>query len=370
NFRSTPAVIQACNRLFADDFFSGEGIRYDNPVLPGRPDLRLTDHGGQTQPAIELLPLPATATTVAQRQTILARAISNSIQRLLSPSGALYLFENGKTRTRIQGNSIFILTRKAAESRLIARTLREDGIPCAFFKEEGLFQSPEARAVAELLDAILHPEDQTRINRALLTPFFGCRPEALLAFRESAHGREAFSRLASWHQLALNGDVAVLLDRIRTESGVVRRLLLMEDSYRTLANILHLFEILTEEAESGRAAVADLWRDLVHWSTLSGETIGGLNNLQRLETDLEAVQILTMHKSKGLEAGIVYLFGGFTDFRDSLPLVIRAGASRAVSGPLHPRDALVLDAVRRSENERLLYVALTRAKGRLCLPVE
>ncbi len=368
NFRSTPAVIDAYNRLFADDYFSGGSIRYDDPVRPGKPRRRLVDRHGRVQPPVELLHLPDDAVTVGRRQQLLAQAVSRSIRRILSPSGALYVVDGDNQPVRIRGNRIFILTRKGLESRLIARTLRKDGVPCAFFKEEGLFQSSEAIAVAELFDAILHPEDQTRLNRALLTPFFSCRPENLQAFRESKTGREALARLASWHEQAKHGDVPVLLDRIRTESGIIRRLLLTEDSYRTVANILHLFEILTEQAESGKATIDDLWRDLVHFATLSGEQIGGINNLQRLETDLEAVQILTMHKSKGLEADIVYLFGGFTEFPVSLPLVIREGDARAISGPLTPEDSLALERIRQSENERLLYVALTRARARLCLP--
>jgi exodeoxyribonuclease V beta subunit len=94
-------------------------------------------------------------------------------------------------------------------------------------------------------------------------------------------------------------------------------------------------------------------------------------NVQRLEGDRDAVQIMTIHKAKGLEAEVVFLYGGFSPFsqRGGVRHYTAGGARLAVAG--RPRQAAIAERIkdeRDSEDQRLYYVALTRAKRRLYLP--
>ena len=95
-------------------------------------------------------------------------------------------------------------------------------------------------------------------------------------------------------------------------------------------------------------------------------------NVQRLESEKDAVQIMTIHKAKGLEAAVVFVFGGFFG-QGSTEKKVRTyheGSTRvAYVGSEAPRE--IKEAVRKEsqeEDQRLLYVALTRAQARVYLP--
>jgi exodeoxyribonuclease V beta subunit len=94
---------------------------------------------------------------------------------------------------------------------------------------------------------------------------------------------------------------------------------------------------------------------------------------QRLERDGGAVQVLTMHKAKGLQAPVVILFGGLSQGhpKANLHLYHLAGERRAWMGPVAAAPATVqalIKAEEGEEGERLAYVALTRAEAQLILP--
>jgi exodeoxyribonuclease V beta subunit len=92
--------------------------------------------------------------------------------------------------------------------------------------------------------------------------------------------------------------------------------------------------------------------------------------VQRLESDRRAVQIMTVHKAKGLEAAVVFLAGGFSASRnDSVRVYHEGGRRMAWVGALDdPHVETLVKQEEREEEQRLMYVALTRAKGRLYLP--
>jgi exodeoxyribonuclease V beta subunit len=174
--------------------------------------------------------------------------------------------------------------------------------------------------------------------------------------------------LWSWRALADRGDFERLFPAIVEESGIVRRLLFFEVGEREITNILHLFELLLERAR----ATGDDLRGLVRF-------LGGLMDgtkapevdadLQRLESEQRAVQVMTIHKAKGLEAPIVFLAGGWSKGRTSSLHVFHEGDRRVAWVGALPDD--VRARVEREETEdsqRLMYVALTRAMGRLYLP--
>src|SRR5262249_52290054 len=97
---------------------------------------------------------------------------------------------------------------------------------------------------------------------------------------------------------------------------------------------------------------------------------GENGNVQRLESERDAVQIMTMHKSKGLEAAVVFIYGGFTsaakyhsdfcEYQEDGQRILYLGKNERA----RQRDK----EERRKEHQRLLYVAMTRAKARLYLP--
>jgi exodeoxyribonuclease V beta subunit len=91
--------------------------------------------------------------------------------------------------------------------------------------------------------------------------------------------------------------------------------------------------------------------------------------MQRLESERRAVQIMTIHKAKGLEASIVFMAGGWTRGGGDDVHVYHEGERRlAWVGGLRSDVKALVRAEEEEEDQRLMYVALTRAKGRLYVP--
>ena len=94
--------------------------------------------------------------------------------------------------------------------------------------------------------------------------------------------------------------------------GFVRREIFFADGERDLTNTLHLLEVLTEHARGGRATLRDLVQELAGLIAKTRLPLDLEGNMQRLESDRRAVQIMTIHKAKGLEAPLVFVAGGLT----------------------------------------------------------
>src|SRR5262249_37867939 len=133
-------------------------------------------------------------------------------------------------------------------------------------------------------------------------------------------------------------------------------------------NTWHLVELLLEEVARSRCDLHELVVELRSWIADGGE-LPDDRDVQRAETDADAIRILTIHKAKGLEAPYVFLFGAASPPKASNVHTLRDAAGRAlVVGPQDEPIAKLIAAEADAENQRLAYVALTRAKVRLYLP--
>lgn len=376
NFRSTAPMIAAVNTLLdqaaPSPFFTGR-IRYDAPVSCGRPEFALTDTNGRSVPPVEVWQLYGRRALVnGTVMESVARELGDELERILRGPG-LWLREQGKPPRRLEAGDCYVLTRKDHEARELGRVLRARGIPVAFFKQEGLFQTPEARHVRDVLAAIAAPGDLSARRLAWLTPFFALGLDDVARSGDAPPEHPLMARLLAWRSLAEARDYEQLFARLLDESGLVRRELLFAPSERELTNYEHLFELLLEEVHRSRGPVEELVRALDSYIRETRAPPGMEGNLQRLESDGRAVQLMTMHKSKGLEAPVVFLAGGFTKMSGRAPALTTfhdGGQRCAWIGSMRgsPFEAAA-DAEAVEEDQRLLYVALTRAKARLYLPL-
>jgi exodeoxyribonuclease V beta subunit len=379
NFRSTSRVIKAYNALFeaTDDapFFTGENAaHYQQGVTCGKEALRLSDSAGQDLPAIRAVDVSVEGNSRSinlEAAAALARTLKTTIE-----TGRF----NAKDRAKadLGWEDVFVLTRSLWEGRLMARALKEIGIPFSLYRQDGLFDGPEAEACRDILLAIESPFDECRRAKALLGPFFGLSFEEAERARDLPEGHPLLARLFAWRELAVQGRFGELFNRLVSSSGMSQRLLFLDESHRSLTNLLHILELLQQEALEGHFTLTDLAIQVQRWidgkdrpSVEDGET-------QRMEREGGAVQILTMHKSKGLQAPIVVLFGGtsagkvgdihryHTQVQEGHPSARRAWAGSRKAAPCDVQAAIEVEA--REEAERVAYVALTRAEAQLLLP--
>ena len=368
NHRATAGIIGACNRLFdqATGYFEG-AVAYDDPVTCGKPDLALQDAQGQACAPVRVMHV---VTGKDDPRRYLYAVIASEITTLLHRS-PLFV-SDGEKKQQVQAKDIFCLTASDKEGRELGDELRAAGIPVSFYKQDGLFQTVEARHVRRLLEAVDDPDHNEKRQRAWLTPFFAVELKDLAGLDEIPAVHPLVARLHDWHEVARRRHFDRLFGQILRDSGVARREMFHAESERALTNYLHLFELLQEEANRSHMALADLLRTLRGYMKDRDGMRGDEANVQRLETDRDAVQIMTMHKAKGLQASVVFIAGGVRRpfFGGRVHAYHDAAGNRCTwVGDLI--DADIKDRIeteRRQDNQRLLYVALTRARARLYLP--
>jgi exodeoxyribonuclease V beta subunit len=365
NHRATAVMVDGLNAIFdqqaPEPVFSGN-IAY-TPVTCGRPERALVDGDGHAVTPVYTMRFQSPGESVPL--PLLGSLIAREVRSITAPDRPWRL--DGEA---LAYSDVFVLTRNAREGRALGAALREGGVPYAFYKEDGLFRTDEAKDVRALLVAIEDPSDRARRLAAWLTPFFGLPLVAVERARDLPTSHPFAARLFAWKALADERDFERLFERVVEESGIVRREIFFGEGERELTNYLHILELCLEHARRTHATL----RDLVH--LLSGLIDGTRlpleieGSVQRLESDRRAVQIMTIHKSKGLEAAVVFVAGGFSQPSPDAVRVYHGGARRlAWVGRI---DDAEVDAVvkqeEREEEQRLMYVALTRAKGRLYLP--
>ncbi|SIN71281.1 DNA helicase/exodeoxyribonuclease V, beta subunit [Singulisphaera sp. GP187] len=372
NHRSTPDLIAAYNLILdgaaSPPFLEGE-ITYQTPVKPGRKLVALARDGSPSSP-VHVLEIGPRGESLSKNELFrgLARQIAREAAHICSERHGLRFGEPGEERP-VRAGDIFILTASNSDGPRIAEALRDAGVPFAFYKQEGLFQTAEASAVRDLLAAIDDPADVSRRSLAWITPFFSVPLDALPDLFELPDSHPLLRRLIDWKDLAEARRFETLFARILDESGIVRRELLFKDDERALTNYLHLFEFLLEEVHANGDGLSELVATLDAYLLGTREPAAQDGNVQRLESDRDAVQIMTIHKSKGLEAAVVFLYGGFTSNpSDGLYEYHDDEGTRVLD--VDP-DAHAKETAKREndeERQRLYYVALTRAKARLYLP--
>jgi exodeoxyribonuclease V beta subunit len=362
SFRATPALVDATNALFdaaaPKPFFTGANAYA--PVACGRLDSRLVDAEGRPVTPVLALRIPGRASLPQ-----LAARIGQEIRVMTDPARPWRL--DGRA---LAYQDVYVLSRTGAEGRVVGTALRAAGVPHAFFKEEGLFQTDEAREIRTLLAAIDDPHDRARRLAAWLTPFFGLPLGAVERARDLPSTHPYVARLLAWKALADGRDFERLFESIVSESGVLRREILLADSERDLTNTLHVLELLLEHARSTRATLRDLVYVLSGLIDKTRMPLGIEGNVQRLESERRAVQIMTVHKAKGLEAAVVFVVGGWTRNPEGSVRTVHEGGHRlAWVGAMPPEIKHRAEQEEIEEDQRLMYVALTRAKGRVVLPL-
>ncbi|MDR2880441.1 MAG: UvrD-helicase domain-containing protein, partial [Azoarcus sp.] len=312
NHRSTPELVAACNRLFSANphVFMKEGLdfrcvqaRESTQILE---DETLSGNGA----ALRLWRIPCGDDGKRlSRKVVIHRAAKASAAEI-----ARLLAAGRRGEIRIGGRALApgdfaVLVRSHREGSLMRTMLADRGVGSVELSQSSVFASFEAGELEQVLAAMADPARERLLKAALATVLMGWDAEALagLAKNEDELVRQ-FERFNDWNEVWLRRGFAFMLWRWMAESQVASRLLALEDGERRLTNLLHLAELLQREV--GRDSPAGVLRTLAR---CRAESSGGDDALLRLESDRNLVQIVTIHRAKGLQYGIVFcpfLFDG------------------------------------------------------------
>nr|WP_126966918.1 exodeoxyribonuclease V subunit beta [Xanthomonas arboricola] len=392
NFRSRPGVLAAIDALYAQagytDAFLTDGIAF-HPVRPGtkRVDADLQRDGGPA-PALTLWrapdPPPPSAAAAAAAKTKQAgkpKPWSANRARELATAACVAAIRSwlagGRDGTAtvngrpVQAGDIAVLVRSHGEATRMQQALGAVGIPAVAAGKQSLFATDEALELLALLQALLDPGDDSRLRAALATVLIGADAAAIAALAHDGERHRRWQQQAlDWRERWQRGGPLALIGDLGAAHG--QRLLALIDGERRLTNYLQLAELL-QEADARALGP----HGLVDWLSRRIANADDNDEAQqlRLESDARRVQIVTLHKSKGLEYPLVFLpyIGiGRSDKGAGRHCVVHAPE---LGRQLHwktDKDDPTWSAAeaawkqeQRAEDARLLYVGLTRAEHAL-----
>jgi exodeoxyribonuclease V beta subunit len=272
----------------------------------------------------------------------------------------------------VQPGDIAVLVRSHRQATLVRDALARAGIPSVAAGKQSLFATGEARELHALLLALLHGADDARLRTALATVLVGQDAAAIAALADDGDALRAWHLQAlAWRERLQRGGPLALVGDLCADNAT--RLIGLLDGERRLTNYLQLGERL-QEASTGALGL----HGLVDWlaAAIGDASADDETQLLRLESDARCVQIVTLHKSKGLEYPLVFLpfagIGGKTP-TPGQHITIAGDDGRTLHWKLQADASGWSDAeddwkqAQRAEQARLLYVGLTRAQHALWL---
>ncbi len=284
--------------------------------------------------------------------------LTRQVVRLLSSGVALNL---GPQPAPLRPRDIAVLVRTNRAGKRITAALRAAGVACLFSGEGSVFASPAARDWVILLETLLDTRPD-QAPKAALTSFVQQTFAGLATAPETWHTQH-LAMLHSWAIIWQRHGIAALWQTITAREDFAGPLLASPEGTRCLADLRQVAHLLQAAEVDGNRG-----RTLIEWL---GSQISDARDVPRaLETDDDAVRVMTIHKSKGLQFPLVLIPEATTSIHvlnPKEPFVYHEGGQRYldVSGPSAngaSERAAAAEAEAAAESLRELYVAVTRAQ--------
>ena len=377
NYRSAPEIVDTVNKVF-ETLWSGE-------YQPSAPDRR--DSAGSVR-LLVTSKMKENAGGAMTEADVLAREV-----RTLIESGT-FVYERslpeevvreggGKSRSWVRRPAEYkdcaILIQSRTKLKEYEAALQAEGVPFRVVGGIGFYEEEEVQAVLNVLFFLWNRDDRFSLAAALRSPLFGLTDQDILKISMGGDMMNDLRRghppagelLDRWSRYALTEPLSGLVHRIIGDTGAYIRF-----GKRNPQAIFNLDKLLDTAREFDRRGYTTL-QDFVEWvknirDSDQREAAADMN----LPGSSGAVSIMTVHKAKGLEFAVVFLPG-----MNQQPRSVTAGPLAIVED----RDGIVRMAVKdkestlydelwqreqeelRREHQRLLYVAMTRARDHLVM---
>ena len=373
NHRSIPELVQVVDALFQCNPDFGDGVQY-LPVTAGT-----RKHPGLID-GNELNPVPLRWVSINKSVDAHIQMAQQVIALLKQSQAGQLKIETDTDPRPVAEDEIAIIAKGNEDLNKIQYELERQGVSVNRPSKRSVFDGAIANDVAAIFSAVMSPYDEQKVRRAILSPMIGEDLNSLSLLENSLDGlgnyitefstiREAwFDRgfLGAWQYLF---DTFRVWERVITSNG--------KESERTVVNLRHISEILAQQATnfSGPQALFQWFlRQVTNPSQREWE-------MERPLSSDSGVKLMTIHKSKGLEFNIVFLFKADKAVGDNSKTlnyssktvldpksrveiqkrVIGVGAKDSYEQEELDQHKLRIEA----ENRREWYVALTRAVNRI-----
>ncbi len=387
NFRSRASVLNACNGVFGrimsrelgDIEYNGEAM-----LVPG------AAYPALEEPLPELCLLEAPAATEEEtpdKRRLEARYVAGRIRALVEERTPVSDGHGGLRPVRY-GDIAVLLRTPGTSGAAFRRALEEAGVPVSARQGGTFFAQPEVSFALSMLAVVDNPRQDVPLIAALRGLPFAFTPDELAAVRAAGGGcfwealnaraaqdarcRRFTELVARLRSFAREEPTDSLLRRMYDETELLTLCGVMADAPRRIADLMQLYEYARKFEQDGS-------RGLFRF-------VGWLRELEKrgmeppAPAESDAVQIMSVHKAKGLEWPVVFLCdnghgwnrqrGAQVLCHGEMGLGMRVTDSvRGVQWPTLPWRAIDRLSAREelSEQERVLYVAMTRARERLIM---
>ena len=386
NFRSRPEILDAINLAFADAL--GERFR---PLLPGR-----VQTTASPDPAVELVLVDKAADwenegVASPWRVAEARTLADRVAELVAV---------GHTP-----GEIVVLMRATTDMRAYERALEGRGLPTYVIGGRGYWSHPQVVDMVAYLRTLANPRDEESLYGVLASPLVGVSLDALVVLAAASRTSERdpwwllreprgelvgldkadaarLETFTGWfageRERARRCGMEELIDSALVVSGYDLVMLAMPGGRRRLANVRKLMRLAREHEDANGP-------DLHGFLDLIADREAGRSSESReseapMEGEgLDAIRLMTIHRAKGLEFGVVVVADLGRAVRPPSEMIRvtadgRLGLRLSRAGAGGRENALDYRAIgdeqraaQEAEERRLFYVAVTRAQERLVL---
>ena len=289
NYRSQSRLLQGLNKIFTktDNPFVNEDIGYI-PVKPGGDIYELTINNEAQKPVIIR---NRSYKNKNDEQDEIREEIIYEIINLLYKTDTQIYDKRTDDKRKLKAQDIAILTRTNALAKEYRNALRENKtrIPAVILRSDNVLLSEDADYMIRLLTAFINSQKESYIRAALME----ARDLMITDIKPFADSYE------TWKKYGVMKAINEFLDSNRLWS----KILISENGERHVTNLRQLIGILNKEEEVTGRIPEKILRKFSELIRTSNDE----ENEEKLETDDDAVQIMTIHASKGMEFPVVFI---------------------------------------------------------------
>lgn len=380
NYRSTVEMVNASNALFdtaktlpRGPFCFADSATGNDPVpfIPVRANglnTSFIQHGEHTC-ALQFDCVSEERLTKDLYHERLANWHAETIAKLLNDPSAGFAGQDGFVR--VKPGDIAVLVNDRNEAKIIREALHRRQIQSVYLSDrDSVFQCPLAVELLRVLQACAQPRDPRLLRAALVSGLLDLSvAEIDSILNDELQWDEFAERFYRYHERWQHQGVLATIQKILHDYHIPARLLTQVDGERLLTDVLHIAELLQQHAAVTEGMVGVLRYLAEHIEAVADRNSTEAEEQQvRLESDNQLVQVITIHKSKGLQYPLVFIPFVSATKKRHLRVKYPAryhdddGQLQVAFDGDNDDIAAKIDLERLQEDIRKLYVAVTRAQ--------
>lgn len=375
NYRSTPGLVTAVNEFFEQHEIGGSVY---HPVRsPQKSDPEKLFDAGMEQPGLIYCQLDRKdegneVWSKTDAEEPVRSWVVREVMHLLDPDGGYTIgrtdANGGYLHEPVKPGNIGILVRTNKQADQFFHEFSRHHIPVVLSSRRPVYETREGRDLLVILQAVAAPTDPVLLRTAIGSDWFGLDGNRFHEIITDDSLLDQYrERFLDYHQCWLESGLLVMMNQLLENEKIFLNLSGTPQAERRITNIQHLVELIQQQENDQRLSVSQTLNRL---QQQLDESAGTREDELRLESDGDAVNVVTMHSAKGLEYEIVfcpYLYKSsgrsgnrslVTCYDPSLGRICDLGSDR------FDEYALLSAQEEDEEDMRLAYVAVTRAQLR------